>query len=185
MQPNDYHSWSEQFGKANTSQPIKIEEKSENLISQTKSLHGDNFGAAMLAKYGWKHGQGLGKKQQGISTALDVKKIGKNAAIIIDKDSKSRQTIPKNSKSFSPVVLLRVKYFINVKNMVDSCDSDPELEQEVKEECANKYGPVMQILIREIKTGQGSEPGVFVIFENMTYAKKAVSELDGRYFGGK
>ena len=49
----------------------------------------------IMAKYGYKEGQGLGKSEQGMSTALYVEKTSKRGGKIIhEKD------IPKGNKSF-------------------------------------------------------------------------------------
>ena len=40
----------------------------------------------IMAKYGWKEGQGLGREEQGLSTCLQVEKTGKRAGKIINKD---------------------------------------------------------------------------------------------------
>lgn len=79
-----------------------------NLFLGDFCTYRENFGLAMLTKYGWKEGQGLGKEQQGMSTALEIKKIGKNAGIIIDK-SAFKKKMTKTSQDPTPVVAIRVR----------------------------------------------------------------------------
>ncbi|VDO19694.1 unnamed protein product [Heligmosomoides polygyrus] len=40
--------------------------------------------ANIMSKFGYKHGAGLGRDEQGMSTALSVEKLGKNAGLIIN-----------------------------------------------------------------------------------------------------
>lgn len=64
---------------------------------------------------------------------------------------------------------------------------DDSLEDEVGEECS-KYGQISSILIFEV-----TEPGyppeqavrIFVQFERMESAMKALIDLEGRFFGGR
>mgnify|MGYP001974794214 CR=1 FL=1 len=41
------------------------------------------FGHKMLAKMGWKEGQGLGKSDQGMTTPLMAKKDGRRSGVIV------------------------------------------------------------------------------------------------------
>lgn len=89
------------------------------------------------------------------------------------------------SPSPSRVLLLR--------NMVGPGEVDDELEGEVRDECAAKYGPVVQVLIFEcISAGSGSSSAalppeeavrIFVEFVDLHSAARALAGLEGRYFG--
>ncbi|CAK1601959.1 unnamed protein product [Parnassius mnemosyne] len=164
--------------------------------------------AKIMAKYGFKEGQGLGKKEQGMSVALQVEKTSKRGGRIIhEKDgnvmpppgfampplpgpdspnassnspqmSKSEPSITEIMKSPSKVVLLR--------NMVGPGDVDDELEPEVKDECNTKYGDVIKVLIFELPNAPNEEAvRIFVEFKRIESAIKAVVDLNGRFFGGR
>ncbi|XP_058196937.1 DNA-damage-repair/toleration protein DRT111, chloroplastic [Rhododendron vialii] len=127
----------------------------------------------MMAKMGWKEGQGLGKQEQGITTPLVAKKTDRRAGVIINASEKKVKFTP------TRVLLLR--------NMVGPGEVDDELEDEVGSECA-KYGIVTKVLIFEI-----TEPNfpsdeavrIFVQFERAEETTKAVVDLEGRFFGGR
>lgn len=53
----------------------------------------------IMAKYGWKEGQGLGREEQGLSTCLQVEKTGKRAGKIINKDIEKQKG---SNKAFAP-----------------------------------------------------------------------------------
>lgn len=74
---------------------------------------------------------------------------------------------------------------ILLKNMFDPAeeteqDWDTELAADVKDECADKYGPV--VAIKVIKDSQGE---IYVQFETVDAASKAHAGLNGRWFGGR
>ncbi|XP_075971956.1 splicing factor 45 [Anticarsia gemmatalis] len=163
--------------------------------------------AKIMAKYGFKEGQGLGKKEQGMSVALQVEKTSKRGGRIIHErdgnvmpppgfampalpgpDSPTASNSPQMSrqepsiteimKSPSKVVLLR--------NMVGPGDVDEELEPEVKDECNTKYGEVVKVLIFELPNAPSDEAvRIFVEFKRIESAIKAVVDLNGRFFGGR
>ncbi|XP_026731368.1 splicing factor 45-like [Trichoplusia ni] len=163
--------------------------------------------AKIMAKYGFKEGQGLGKKEQGMSVALQVEKTSKRGGRIIhEKDgnvmpppgfampslpgpdsptashsphgSRHEPSITEIMKSPSKVVLLR--------NMVGPGDVDEELEPEVKDECNTKYGDVIKVLIFEMPNAPSDEAvRIFVEFKRIESAIKAVVDLNGRFFGGR
>eukprot|EP00250_Pteridium_aquilinum_P032837 c4770_g1_i1 orf=281-1549(+) len=134
----------------------------------------------MMARMGWKEGQGLGKQEQGITTPLMARKTDRRAGVIVnasaEKKAKAGVSIMGQP---TRVVLLR--------NMVGPGEVDDELEDEVASECA-KYGTVTRVLIFEI-----TEPDfpateavrIFVQFERPEQATKALVDLDGRFFGGR
>ncbi|KAG7598751.1 RNA recognition motif domain [Arabidopsis suecica] len=139
----------------------------------------------MMAKMGWKQGQGLGKSEQGITTPLMAKKTDRRAGVIVNASENKSSSAEKKVKSVNingeptRVLLLR--------NMVGPGEVDDELEDEVGGECG-KYGTVTRVLIFEI-----TEPNfpvheavrIFVQFSRPEETTKALVDLDGRYFGGR
>lgn len=137
----------------------------------------------MMARMGWKEGQGLGKQEQGITTPLMARKTDKRAGVIVNASESNRSEKKVKSVNITApptrVLLLR--------NMVGPGEVDDELEDEVASECA-KYGTVTRVLIFEI-----TEPDfpadeavrIFVQFERSEQTTKALIDLDGRFFGGR
>jgi len=154
---------------------------------------GGSVAAKIMAKYGFKEGQGLGKQEQGMSQALQVEKTSKRGGKIIhekdvplkgeadDPDSPQEsmqvESITEAMKNPSKVVLLR--------NMVGPGEVDEDLEPETKEECT-KYGDVIKCMIFEIENVEEEEAvRIFVEFKRIESAIKAVVDLNGRFFGGR
>ncbi|KAK6154833.1 hypothetical protein DH2020_009081 [Rehmannia glutinosa] len=134
----------------------------------------------MMAKMGWKQGQGLGKQEQGITSPLIAKKTDKRGGVIVNASESSKKVKSVNFNGTpTRVVLLR--------NMVGPGEVDDDLEGEVAEECT-KFGTVTRVLIFEI-----TEPNfphdeavrIFIQFERAEQATKAIIELEGRFFGGR
>lgn len=165
-------------------------------------LSGDKYGLAfggsvaakIMAKYGFKEGQGLGKQEQGISMALQVEKTSKRGGRIISEKeimppppaasgstspgAKPEPSITEIMRSPSKVVLLR--------NMVGPGEVDEDLEPEVKDECNTKYGEVVKVVIFEQPNVPSDEAvRIFVEFRRIESAIKAVVDLNGRFFGGR
>ncbi|GAA5874628.1 hypothetical protein JCM8547_003942 [Rhodosporidiobolus lusitaniae] len=59
-------------------------------------------------------------------------------------------------------------------------DWDTDLAEDVKGECENKYGKVVDIYV--LKESQGE---IYIRFESVDSAVKAVAGLNGRWFGGR
>ncbi|XP_044741615.1 splicing factor 45 [Chrysoperla carnea] len=176
-------------------------------------LAGISYGASsvaakIMAKYGFKEGQGLGKKEQGMSIALQVEKTSKRGGRIIhekeilmppppvpatsgptiegqdshdgnSQEAKAQEpSITEIMRSPSKIVLLR--------NMVGPGEVDDDLEPEVKDECNSKYGDVIKVIIYEVQTQTAEEAvRIFVEFKRIESAIKAVVDLNGRFFGGR
>ncbi|GLJ08100.1 hypothetical protein SUGI_0081310 [Cryptomeria japonica] len=137
----------------------------------------------MMARMGWKEGQGLGKQEQGITTPLMARKTDKRAGVIVNASESNRPE--KKIKSVN--ITAPPTRVLLLRNMVGPGEVDDELEDEVASECA-KYGTVTRVLIFEI-----TEPDfptdeavrIFVQFERSEQTTKALIDLDGRFFGGR
>uniref|UniRef100_A0AAX7U1P2 Splicing factor 45 n=1 Tax=Astatotilapia calliptera TaxID=8154 RepID=A0AAX7U1P2_ASTCA len=147
----------------------------------------------IMQKYGFKEGQGLGKHEQGLSTALSVEKTSKRGGKIIIGDaaekpgsSQSGATETSGSAADSskksdanPLteILKNPTKVVLLRNMVG--------RGETKEEC-EKYGKVVKCVIFEIAEVPDDEAvRIFLEFERVESAIKAVVDLNGRYFGGR
>lgn len=179
--------------------PVKLEED-ERPGSNFAPTLGGSVAAKIMAKYGFKEGQGLGKAEQGMSQALQVEKTSKRGGKIIhEKD------VPKAPSIFSPlpsaetdsmepprgqgesitVAMRNPSKVVLLRNMVGPGEVDDDLEPETAEECT-KYGRVVKCLIFEIPDNPDDEAvRIFIEFDRVEAAIKAVVDLNGRYFGGR
>lgn len=162
------------------------------MIPNINSYGASAVAAKIMAKYGFKDGQGLGKQEQGISMALQVEKTSKRGGRIIHEKeiatpssepqpasaSSQEQSITEMMKAPSKVIMLR--------NMVGPGEVDDELEPEVKEECNRKYGEVVTVHIVEMPNVTPEETvRIFVEFTRIESAIKGLVDLNGRFFGGE
>ncbi|XP_007235040.2 splicing factor 45 isoform X2 [Astyanax mexicanus] len=158
----------------------------------------------IMQKYGFREGQGLGKHEQGLSTALSVEKTSKRGGKIIigdstEKNSGSSQSAadtpgsnsgasdPSKKNEVNPLteILKCPTKVVLLRNMVGRGEVDEDLEAETKEEC-EKYGKVVKCVIFEISDVTDDEAvRIFLEFERVESAIKAVVDLNGRYFGGR
>jgi len=146
----------------------------------------ENVVARMMAKMGWKEGSGLGKEEQGMTTALMHKKTDRNTGIIVNappvstnRPARAPVRFPPSSEQ-SKVLLL--------KNAVGPGEVDDDLESEIATECTTKYGEVVKCLIFEVTAGlvpPTEAVRIFVQFTRQEAAVKAFIDLNGRYFGGR
>ncbi|XP_076007290.1 splicing factor 45 [Genypterus blacodes] len=157
----------------------------------------------IMQKYGFKEGQGLGKHEQGLSTALSVEKTSKRGGKIIIGDAAEKPGCsqsgtpeasvgglavdPSKKSEANPLteILKNPTKVVLLRNMVGRGEVDEDLEGETKEEC-EKYGKVAKCVIFEIAGVLDDEAvRIFLEFERVESAIKAVVDLNGRYFGGR
>ncbi|XP_021745365.1 DNA-damage-repair/toleration protein DRT111, chloroplastic-like [Chenopodium quinoa] len=141
----------------------------------------------MMAKMGWKQGQGLGKLEQGITTPLMAMKTDRRAGVIVNASETKQQQQQQEKKVKSVNFNGPPTRVLLLRNMVGPGEVDDELEEEVGSECA-KYGTVTRVLIFEItESNFPSDEAVriFVQFERSEETTKALVDLDGRFFGGR
>uniref|UniRef100_UPI00359023D5 splicing factor 45 isoform X1 n=1 Tax=Myxine glutinosa TaxID=7769 RepID=UPI00359023D5 len=189
-------------GKAAIPPPIfdDVNERSRSppvLPGTFLSNMGGTVAHKIMAKYGFREGQGLGKHEQGLSTALSVEKTSKRGGKIVIGEMQEKDvsaTIPLASgakktadQSLNPLtkMLKNPTKVVLLRNMVGAGEVDEDLEGETKEEC-EKYGKVIRCLIFELPTSNDEEAvRIFLEFERIESAIKAVVDLNGRYFGGR
>ncbi|XP_072233608.1 splicing factor 45 isoform X1 [Leuresthes tenuis] len=156
----------------------------------------------IMQKYGFKEGQGLGKHEQGLSTALSVEKTSKRGGKIIIGDAAEKPgssqsgaaetsgggfSVDSKKSDMNPLteILKNPTKVVLLRNMVGRGEVDEDLEGETKEEC-EKYGKVVKCVIFEIAEVSDEEAvRIFLEFERVESAIKAVVDLNGRYFGGR
>ncbi|XP_039096304.1 splicing factor 45 isoform X2 [Hyaena hyaena] len=139
----------------------------------------------IMQKYGFREGQGLGKHEQGLSTALSVEKTSKRGGKIIVGDATEKDASKKSDSNPLTEILKCPTKVVLLRNMVGAGEVDEDLEAETKEEC-EKYGKVGKCVIFEIPGAPDDEAvRIFLEFERVESAIKAVVDLNGRYFGGR
>uniref|UniRef100_T1I7S9 Splicing factor 45 n=1 Tax=Rhodnius prolixus TaxID=13249 RepID=T1I7S9_RHOPR len=168
--------------------------------------YGASVAAKIMAKYGFKEGQGLGKKEQGISMALQVEKTSKRGGRIVHEKDIMPPPPPAMPPPLGPIanapvgvtplspprptsiteIMKAPSKVVLLKNMVGPGEVDDDLEPEVKDECNTKYGEVVRVIIYELPNAESEEAvRIFVEFKRIESAIKAVVDLNGRFFGGR
>ena len=179
-----------------------------SLLESSDSQTNSNFGvssvaAKIMARMGYKEGQGLGREEQGISTALLVEKTSKRGGKIIhEKDTPivasaplmpppppppvsvqsptevgTTSSIEGATESITEIMKNPSKVVL-LRNMVGPGEVDDLLEPETKEECT-KYGEVVKCIIFEL-TGTVTEEEavrIFVEFKRVESAIKGFFKL--------
>ncbi|XP_042142701.1 splicing factor 45 [Ixodes scapularis] len=185
-------------GAAIAPPPSLVEETGSPGRDDTGSRHpglgSGSVAQRIMARYGYKAGQGLGKLEQGMSQALLVEKTSKRGGKIIHEKDIPKQAEPaslspqpsqqQTAESITDMMRNPSKVVL-LKNMVGPGEVDEDLEPETKEECS-KYGEVVRCLIFEIPGVSDDEAvRIFIEFKRLESAIKAVVDINGRYFGGR
>ncbi|WAR26320.1 SPF45-like protein, partial [Mya arenaria] len=122
----------------------------DGAIGGMASTGGLSVASKIMARYGYKEGQGLGKSEQGMSTALFVEKTSKRGGKIIHE-----RDLPKDTP------------------------------REVQTNANVLRNPTKVVLLRMPDTTEDESVRIFVEFDRIDSAIKAIIDLNGRYFGGR
>ncbi|KAM7351175.1 splicing factor 45 isoform 1-T1 [Cochliomyia hominivorax] len=175
-------------------QEISIANEGDPSSHVTIPYSASSVAAKIMAKFGYKDGQGLGKQEQGMSMALQVEKTSKRGGRIIhERDvflpppaatpastagasnpianmgpptppATLSTSDPPDSEPSITEIMKAPSKVVLLRNMVGPGDVDEELEPEVKDECNTKYGDVANVLIHE-SFGTSPEDAVKIFVE--------------------
>ncbi|EGT58250.1 hypothetical protein CAEBREN_28335 [Caenorhabditis brenneri] len=141
--------------------------------------------ANIMKKHGYREGQGLGKSEQGMSTALQVEKTGVRGGNIVAETPKA-PTFAQNSMEAiqSSTKILQLSNLTEVDEVKDD-EGKQSFADEIKEEM-EKCGTVVNVIVH-VDESQDEERQVRVFVEFMTkeQAIKAFVMMNGRFFGGR
>ncbi|CAI2351890.1 unnamed protein product [Caenorhabditis sp. 36 PRJEB53466] len=147
---------------------------------------GLGIAANIMKKHGYKEGQGLGKSEQGMSTALQIEKTGVRGGTIVAEAPKA-PTFATNSMEAvqNATKVLQLWNLIDVSE-VSTDETKKEFEDEIREEM-EKCGQVANVLVHvdESQEEEGRRVRVFVEFTNNAQSIKAFVMMNGRFFGGR
>ncbi|GMR47668.1 hypothetical protein PMAYCL1PPCAC_17863 [Pristionchus mayeri] len=150
-----------------------------------QSGKGLGVAASIMSKMGYREGAGLGKDEQGISTAITLERKGKsNIGTIIAPEPSAAPPAPMSQQAISDAMKNATKIVV-LKNMITPNEVDEELEEEIREEMT-KYGQVTTVHIHKMANPrEGDEVRIFVEFTNVAQAIKAFIVQSGRFFAGR
>ncbi|PSC68931.1 DNA-damage-repair toleration chloroplastic-like [Micractinium conductrix] len=148
---------------------------------------GMSLAQKLMEKMGWKAGEGLGRNRQGMAAPLIMQKTDVRTGVIVSGAPPPGMEQPPSKRPRSASFNRPPTRVVLLTNMIGPGDVDQDLDREVGEECS-KYGNVTNVMIFE-----ATEPGfpedqavrIFVQFERVEEATKALVDLQGRFFAGR
>lgn len=190
--PNDYDEFCRRRMR------LKAEEELEKRRQEALARHQkaqavpepkeDDFATKMLKKMGWKEGTGLGKDGQGMATPLVLKKTDQKQGMVVEGQKReappAQQPVQPGAKQ-AKVAQRPPSCVLLLNNLVGAGEVDEDLEGETAEE-AGKYGKLKRCAIKEVKGLPDDEAvRIFLEYERVEDATKALVDMNGRYFGGR
>lgn len=189
--PNDYDEFCRRRMRLKAEE--ELEKRRQEALARAQKTQAppepkeDDFATKMLKKMGWKEGSGLGKDGQGMATPLVLKKTDQKQGVIAEGQKREAppaqpQVQPESKQAKVQKPPSRV---LLLNNLVGAGEVDEDLEGETAEEAGN-YGKLVKCVIKEIK-GLPDDQAVriFLEYEKVEDATKALVDMNGRYFGGR
>lgn len=194
--PNDYDEFCRRRMRIKAEE--EMERRRQELLAKQQAAEKppepkeDDFATKMMKKMGWKEGAGLGKEGQGMAAPLIMKKTDQRAGIITEGQKRDAPQVaagqPNNKQAKIPAASIANRAPTRVlllNNLVGKGEVDEDLEEETAEE-AGKYGKLRRCVVKEIKSLPDTEAvRIFLEFEAVESAKKAMIDMNGRFFGGR
>lgn len=190
--PNDYDEFCRRRMRLKAEE--ELEKRRQDALARHQKAQAppepkeDDFATKMLKKMGWKEGSGLGKDGQGMATPLVLKKTDQKQGQVVEGQ---KREVPPAQPQAQPaakqakVVQRPPSCILLLNNLVGAGEVDEDLEEETAEE-AGKYGKVKRCVIKEIKGLPDDEAvRIFLEFDKVEEATKALVDMNGRYFGGR
>merc|ERR1712226_818564 len=126
-----------------------------------------------------------------MSTPLIMKKVDTATAVVVPGGEKRAaqpqpvgQPLAKKPNSDSSAERPPGRVLL-LNNVVGKGEVDEDLEEEMAEE-AGKYGKLKKCVIKEYKElGDNEAVRIFMEYENVEGATKALIDMNGRFFGGR
>uniref|UniRef100_A0A8R1HUC0 Splicing factor 45 n=1 Tax=Caenorhabditis japonica TaxID=281687 RepID=A0A8R1HUC0_CAEJA len=147
---------------------------------------GLGIAANIMKKHGYKEGAGLGKSEQGMSTALQIEKTGKRVGNIVAEPPKAPTFATNSLEAVQHATKILQLWNLTDVGEVNTEDGKKEFEEEIKEEM-EKCGQVVNVLVHvdESHEEEARQVRIFVEFTNNAQAIKAFVMMNGRFFGGR
>jgi len=190
--PNDYDEFCRRRMRLKAEEELEKRRQEAIARSQKGQMPAepkeDDFATKMLKKMGWKEGSGLGKEGQGMTAPLILKKTDSRQGSIVEGQ---KREAPAAQPQAQPVIKQAKvaqrppSCILLLNNLVGAGEVDEDLEGETAEE-AGKYGKLVKCVVREMKGLPDVEAvRIFLEFEEIASATKALVDMNGRYFGGR
>lgn len=136
---------------------------------------GLGIAANIMKKHGYREGQGLGKSEQGMSTALQVEKVGVRAGNIVGEAPKTPSFAANSAEAVNSATKILQLWNLTDVAEVSGEEGKKEFADEIKEEL-EKCGQVINVIVHVnlSEEDEGRRVRVFVEFASNAQDRKSV-----------
>lgn len=146
---------------------------------------GLGIAANIMKRHGYKEGAGLGKSEQGMSTALSIEKTGVRGGNIVAEAPKAPTFATNSMEAVQNATKILQLWNLTDLSEVSGEEGKKEFADEIKEEM-EKCGQVVNVIVHvDESQEEDRQVRVFVEFTNNAQAIKAFVMMNGRFFGGR